>query len=158
MGKKTQVNIINNPYPRLFTIGYEGREINEFISLIRNHKITRLLDVRELPLSRKKGFSKSALKKRLELENIMYIHLRRLGSPSEIRKKLKTDGDYPFYFKAFSEYLLQNQDAIKEAREYLIDGINCIMCFERKPEKCHRSVIVEAIKQINGNSLDILNI
>src|SRR3990167_4945955 len=121
---------------KVLTIGYEGRDIEDFISCLKNFNVTRLIDVREIPLSRKRGFSKSALKERLKLEDIEYVHLRSLGSPSEIRHKLKVDWDYNYFFKAYSEYLSQNQDAIAEVYHYVTDGVNCIMCFERSPGRC----------------------
>ncbi len=71
---------------KLFTIGYEGRDIDEFVSLLKDNGITRLIDVREIPFSRKKGFSKSRLNERLQNENIDYVHIKALGSPSEIRE------------------------------------------------------------------------
>ncbi|MBU1626147.1 DUF488 domain-containing protein, partial [bacterium] len=66
----------------LYTIGYEGRETDEFISELKKHDITRLIDIRENPFSRKKGFYKSALKTALENQGIEYIHLKALGTPS----------------------------------------------------------------------------
>ena len=71
---------------KLYTIGYEGRDIDEFVSLLKDNRITRLIDVREIPFSRKKGFSKSRLNERLQNENIDYVHIKALGSPSEIRE------------------------------------------------------------------------
>ena len=44
------------PY-ELFTIGYKGRNIEGFISHLKDFNITRLIDVRKIPLSRKKGMS-----------------------------------------------------------------------------------------------------
>lgn len=142
----------------IFTIGYEGREIDEFISRLKDFNVTRLIDVREIPLSRKQGFSKSTLKERLESENIEYVHMRSLGSPSEIRQKLKIDGDYNHFFNAYSEHLSHNKDAIMEAYRYIADGVNCIMCFERFPEKCHRLVVANRIKEQDGDGLKITHI
>lgn len=142
----------------LLTIGYEGREIDEFIIRLKQFNISCLIDVREIPLSRKSGFSKSALRKRLEDENIQYIHVKALGSPSSIRNKLKSDWDYEYFFKEYSEYLSGNIDTIKELYQYISDGINCIMCFERFPEKCHRSVIADKIKEYDKNRLKIKHI
>lgn len=142
----------------LLTIGYEGREIDEFIDRLKQFNVSHLIDVREIPHSRKSSFSKSALKKRLEDENIKYIHIRALGSPSSIRNKLKSDWDYEYFFKKYSEYLSLNIDIIKELYRYISDGINCIMCFERFPEKCHRSVITEKIQEYDGNRLKIRHI
>ena len=41
----------------LYTVGYEGRTLPQFVRLLREHGITRLVDVRERPASRKPGFS-----------------------------------------------------------------------------------------------------
>lgn len=142
----------------MLTIGYEGREINEFVSLLKRFDVTRLIDVREIPLSRKKGFSKSALKERLEDEDIKYVHLKLLGSPADIRKKLKVDWDYKYFFDAYSTYLSRNLEAIKDAYQYIVDGTNCIMCFERFPEKCHRNIVANKIKEFGGNGLKVKHI
>lgn len=91
----------------VFTIGYEGREIEDFVSRLKAFNITRLIDIREIPLSRKKGFSKSALKKRVEAENIEYVHLKMLGSPSALRHQLKEDHDYDRFFAAYLSLLVK---------------------------------------------------
>ena len=143
---------------KLLTIGYEGRDIDEFITRLKRFNISRLIDVREIPLSRKRGFSKSALRERLEDENIEYVHVKALGSPSPIRNKLKSDRDYDYFFKAYSNYLSQNMEVLKEVYQFISDGINCIMCFERMPEKCHRSTVADKIKEYDGNGLKIKHI
>ena len=142
----------------LFTIGYEGRAIDEFIDRLKQFNVSRLIDVREIPFSRKPGFSKSSLRERLEGENIEYVHVKALGSPSSIRNKLKTDGDYDYFFKGYDEYLSQNMHVIREAYQYIRDGVNCIMCFERFPDKCHRNVVADKIKECDGNGLKIKHI
>ena len=142
----------------VFTIGYEGREIEDFVSRLKAYNITRLIDIREIPLSRKKGFSKSALKKRVEAENIEYVHLRSLGSPSILRHQLKADHDYEQFFSDYLSYLSKNHNSLVEAYGYLQDGPACLMCFERFPEKCHRSAVAQRIKEHDGNGLIISNI
>ncbi len=142
----------------LLTIGYEGREIDEFVDRLKQFNISRLIDVREIPLSRKPGFSKTSLRERLEDENIEYVHVKALGSPSAIRNKLKTDWDYDYFFKAYSKYLSQNMEVVKEVYQFISDGVNCIMCFERFPEKCHRTAVADKIKEYDGNGLKIKHI
>ena len=143
---------------KLLTIGYEGREIDEFINRLKRFNISRLIDVREIPLSRKRGFSKSALRERREDENIEYVHVKALGSSSTIRNKLKSDRDYDYFFKAYSNYLSQNMEVLIEVYQFISDGINCIMCYERMPEKCHRSTVADKIKEYDGNGLKIKHI
>jgi uncharacterized protein (DUF488 family) len=142
----------------LLTIGYEGREIDEFVLRLKSFNVTHLIDVREIPLSRKKGFSKSTLGQRLQDVNIEYVHAKPLGSPAAIRNKLKSDWDYKSFFKAYSEYLSRNMDAVEKVHQYLFDGVTCIMCFERFPEKCHRSIVADKIKEYDGNGLKIKHI
>ena len=142
----------------VFTIGYEGREIEDFISCLKAFNISRLIDIREIPLSRKRGFSKSALKERVEAENIDYIHIKTLGSPSVLRRQLKEDHDYDRFFSAYRSYLSQNHNSLVEAYAYLQDGPACLMCFERYPEKCHRSAVAQRIKEYDGNGLVISHI
>ena len=143
---------------KVFTIGYEGREIEDFISRLKAFNITRLIDIREIPISRKRGFSKAALKKRVEAENIEYVHLRSLGSPSILRHQLKADHDYDRFFSAYRSYLSKNQNSLVEAYGYLQDGPACLMCFERFPEKCHRSAVAQKIKEHHGNGIMISHI
>ncbi|MBK6650144.1 MAG: DUF488 domain-containing protein [Betaproteobacteria bacterium] len=45
----------------LFTLGYEGLTIDAFIARLQAAQVKTVVDVRELPLSRKKGFSKTGL-------------------------------------------------------------------------------------------------
>lgn len=142
----------------LLTIGYEGRNIDEFVDLLKDHHITRLIDVRELPISRKKGFSKSAFRDRLNDENIEYVHSKTLGCPSPIRNKFKLDRNYEKLFKAYSKYLSDNMEGIEELDGYIPNGVNCIMCFESDPEKCHRKVIVDRIKEYSGKGLKVKHI
>ena len=143
---------------KILTIGYEGIDVDEFVERLKKYNVTRLIDVREIPISRKKGFSKTALKGKLEKENIKYVHFKSLGSPSPLRKKLKTNWDYNYFFKTYLKYLSKNMDAIKEVYQYISDGINCIMCFERTPEKCHRSAVANKINEYSEYGLTIKHI
>ena len=143
---------------QLFTIGYEGRDIREFVDRLKTYKVTRLLDVRQVPFSRKKGFSKSALQEILEAENIEYVHLQSLGTPTALRNELKENKDYDHFFDAYGKYLSKHLGAVKEAYEFLSEGTNCIMCFERHPHECHRQVVAKKIKEYDGNGLLINHI
>src|SRR3954447_15665830 len=69
------------PRSVLFTIGYEGRELDEFLAALANAKVDRLIDIRELPLSRRRGFSKTPLRTALEGAGIEYVHMRSAGNP-----------------------------------------------------------------------------
>ncbi|MBI9083296.1 MAG: DUF488 domain-containing protein [Desulfobacterales bacterium] len=56
----------------LYTIGYEGLDVRRFISHLAHYGINVVVDVRKLPASRKKGFSKTALGQILSDNGIEY--------------------------------------------------------------------------------------
>lgn len=142
----------------LYTIGYEGRKIDEFIDNLKCSQVNMLIDVRELPLSRKKGFSKNKLKDKLEKEGLKYVHMRGLGSPKELRTKLVKDKNYSLFFQSFSNYLDSKSEYLNELAKYVNNSICCLMCFERHAEKCHRSVIADKLQDLDNNGLKIINL
>ena len=143
----------------LFTVGYEGREIDEFVRLLKKHRITRLIDIRDIPISRKKGFSKNLLHERLAEEHIDYVHIKALGSPPELREKVRAGKDYDAFFKEFTAHISKHMmEGVKEAGQYMADGVNCLMCFERSQEQCHRSVVAAKIKSISRAGLTIIHL
>jgi len=130
-----------------FTIGYEGKSIIQFIERLKKLGIEQLLDVREIPLSRKNGFAKNALRKALADNGIVYKHLPELGSPSEIRHKLHKDGNYDQFFKDYTAYLdgEEPKQALKILSELAHMRKSVIMCFEYSVKKCHRRILKERL-------------
>jgi uncharacterized protein (DUF488 family) len=137
-----------NEHMRLFLIGYEGTTISQFVSELKRNKVKALIDVRELPLSRKKGFSKNALSQALEKNGIEYAHIRALGTPRPLRLKLRKGKKYPEFFAAYRVHLKKNIAALREAIGIIKESKNvALMCFERESSQCHRSVIAEEIQR-----------
>src|SRR5687768_13417822 len=73
----------------IFTIGYEGATMAEFLATLRQAGVERVIDVRALPLSRRPGFSKSSLAAELNAMGIDYVHLKPLGTPKRGRDAAK---------------------------------------------------------------------
>ena len=143
----------------VYTVGYEEKNIDEFIQRLKEFKIRVLVDVREIPASRKKGFSKTKLNELLETVGIKYLHVKELGSPKELRKKLYTDKDYSYFFKEYGKHLERNIDILEQLySETIANEPSCLMCMERLPSQCHRKAVAERIKEINGNGLQIKHI
>jgi uncharacterized protein (DUF488 family) len=143
----------------IFTIGYEEKTLNEFIGRLKRHNITTLIDVREVPASRKPGFSKNGLSDILRKNNIGYIHVKALGSPKSLRDKLHYNKDYASFFDAYRAYIETRTDVVRELYEEIIcRETSCLMCMERLPEYCHRKIVAEKIKEIDGNGLVITHI
>ncbi|MCD6663504.1 MAG: DUF488 domain-containing protein [Comamonas sp.] len=134
---------------QLMTIGYEGSSIEDFIATLAHANVTLLLDVREIPISRRKGFSKKALAQHAEAVGINYRHERDLGSPKNIRHQLHVDGDYATYFKSFKEYL-KSQKPLLEKLASDLEGTVALVCYERDPATCHRSVVARQLENLTG--------
>ncbi|MHC4461720.1 MAG: DUF488 domain-containing protein [Planctomycetota bacterium] len=143
---------------QLFTVGYEGTTIEGFIARLRSNNINCIVDVREVPLSRKPGFSKTELARRLNRACIHYVHLRELGSPKPLRENLKLTGGYSTFFKQMSRYLSGKKDVIETAYKYVINTTSCLMCFERLASECHRKIVAKKIRIRDGNGLQIKHI
>lgn len=132
---------------KICTIGYEGRNYEEFIELMRKEKISILIDIRENTNSRKKGFSKKALVESLRNEGIEYKHLAELGAPKHIRIAYKSSGNIEDLLNGYRNYLNDNPEYINNLLEEIGDKDACLMCFERLPINCHRLVIAEYLYQ-----------
>jgi len=132
---------------RLFTLGYEGAELSDFLNVLKQQEIDLLLDVRELPLSRRKGFSKNALREALEGCGIDYRHERRLGSPKTLRHRLYADGDYKIFFRDFGNHLKGQQDLLETLAEELTGNV-VLVCYEKDYRTCHRSAVADALAEL----------
>ena len=128
----------------LYTIGYEGFTLDAFIARVKKAGIRQIVDVRELPLSRKKGFSKNALSAALISNGIEYVSMTALGCPKSIRQRLKLDGDWRTYERTFCRYLTTQANAIRELARAAQARTLCLICFEADYNKCHRSLVGRA--------------
>jgi len=135
---------------RIFTLGYEGLSIDAFISRLKAHAIGMVVDVRELPLSRKPGFSKKSFAQKLNQAGIGYAHLPALGCPRPIRDRYKADGDWATYAQAFNTYLSGQEAAVAEVVRIANAAPACLVCFEANFERCHRSMVARAAAYAAG--------
>ena len=129
---------------QILTIGYESASLDDFLNTLKVAGVQQLLDVRELPISRRKGFSKSALCAALASVGISYTHERTLGSPREIRYRLREDGDLVRFFSDFREYLA-TQHTLLDTLARTTTGSVALLCYERNHAECHRSIVADAL-------------
>jgi uncharacterized protein (DUF488 family) len=127
----------------LFTVGYEGRTLPQFVRLLQENGITRLVDVRERPASRKRGFSALPLFDALRKAGITYESDRALGNPEEIRTLWKNG--------SLREGKVRYRNLLRNGRRPRVELLLalskiervCILCYEGDADLCHRSVIAE---------------
>ena len=137
----------------LLTVGYEGSDIETFISRLLSEGVEKIVDVRELPLSRKRGFSKNRLREAAAEVGIEYVHLKSLGDPKEGRLAARA-GKYDLFRQVFNEHMKTDeaQEGLRLLGQIVDEHRACLMCFERNHEGCHRHIVVDqllAMKEID---------
>jgi uncharacterized protein (DUF488 family) len=130
----------------LFTLGYEGLDIDAFVARVRGAGVKAIVDVRELPLSRKKGFSKSAFRDALGAAGLEYFHVPALGCPKDIRARYKEDGDWARYTKDFLAYIGGQDVIVRELVALSKTTAACLVCFEADYTMCHRTYVARAAR------------
>ncbi len=137
----------------LYTIGYQGRTLEDILSLFDRHSVPILVDVRELPLSRKNGFSKTALSSFCDEHEMQYIHFRELGSPKQLRERLRSDGDKAYFKRHFKKHLAGAISFLKEVASFLDNNSIVLLCYEADASDCHRSFVAEGVSKISGSQI-----
>jgi uncharacterized protein (DUF488 family) len=141
------------PRAQIFTLGYEGLSLVQFIEGLAKAGVTMVVDVRELPLSHKPGFSKRPLSEGLARAGIDYRHMKALGAPKPIRDRLRKAGDRSAFFKEFRAHLRGQREALAELGEIVAGTSACLVCFEADPALCHRTVVAEAVAKKTGAAI-----
>jgi len=138
----------------LFTIGYEGLNVDDFMSLLSEYGIETVVDIRELPLSRKPGFSKKALANILNLSGFEYCHMVELGCPRPVREGYRADGDWTRYTTGFRKHLKTQENAIAELAGLAQSSACALLCYEADFNFCHRSMVADAVSKQYGADIE----
>ncbi len=135
--------------PPLFTIGYEQAKPDAVLGELKRAKVNLLVDTRAVAASRRPGFSKRALAASLDEIGIPYIHLQKLGTPSEGRAAARS-GDLDTLWRIYDKHIKtpEAQQALGELIALIKSGKRvCLLCYERDPNECHRSRIAALVKK-----------
>lgn len=131
----------------LWTIGHSTKPIDDFLTLLKSHGITRLVDVRTVPRSRHNPqFDTKALEKYLKTAGIAYVHQPKLGGLRKPRKDSANTGWRNTSFRGYADYM-QTDDFLSALATLMTDDqpSTVIMCAEAVPWRCHRSLIADAL-------------
>ena len=142
----------------LFTIGYQQAKPDAVLSELKRAKVDLLVDTRAVAASRRPGFSKRQLAASLDEAGIAYIHLQKLGTPSQGRQAARA-GDLDTLWRIYAKHIktAEAQDALGELLALIKSGKRvCLLCYERDPNECHRSRIAALVKKRTRVKVDDL--
>jgi len=144
----------------LFTIGYEGISLEEYLNRLLKNDVKVLVDVRNNPVSMKYGFSKNQLQCFCENLGIRYVHFPEVGIQSEQRRELNTQADYDQLF------IVYRQNNLTQTRSSQVKIVNllkehkriALTCFEANIRQCHRKHLAEAIESLLNYEYEVKHI
>lgn len=141
------------------SVGYEKhRDSEEFAVRLREAGVERLVDVRELPISRRRGYAKTALGETMQAKGIEYLHMRELGNPKPYRDLYKS-GKVEEGRRLYTNYLHEEQrEALELLASILPEKKTALMCVEHDSSVCHRTVILDSLRSELGLKLDIADL
>lgn len=147
-----ELNLVETAKPNvagsaIVSIGYEGLSLERYLNYLIRLDARLVCDVRKRPLSRKFGFSKTALGHALEQMGMAYAHYPELGISSDMRQNLNVQADYDRLLEKYEHEILAAQSrTVQELADHLGERQRiALICFERLPEQCHRTRVARAI-------------
>jgi uncharacterized protein (DUF488 family) len=143
----------------IYTIGHSTHPIDDFISLLKENGVKRLVDIRTIPRSRHNPqFEQEALATSLEAAGIEYRYMKDLGGLRPKVKESKNTAWRNASFRNYADYMQTTEfsDAITELIRLAEKKKTAIMCAEAVPWRCHRSLVGDALLVRGFNVIDIM--
>jgi len=134
--------------PAVLTVGHSNRPLEDFLRLLRAHRITLVADVRKMPGSRRNAqFSRDALPQALRAAGIGYVHLPGLGGLRRRRPDSPNTAWQNASFQGYADYMLTPEfaESLQGLLELSRGQRTAVMCAEAVPWRCHRSLIADAL-------------
>ena len=133
---------------KIYTIGHGRRSIEEFIKLLEEHGINRLIDVRTVPGShRNPQFDREALSESLKREGLEYVHMKDMGGWRKADKDSPHTAWEDESFRGYADYMMTEkfEKALEVLKNLAAGKKTCVMCAETLPWKCHRLLLSDAL-------------
>ena len=145
---------------RIWTVGHSNKTIEDFVEILKAHRVERVIDVRRFPASRKwPHFNAESLEKSLPAAGIDYAGAPDLGG----RRKPRPDSPHRAWrveaFRGYADFMdtadfaagLERVTALAQARR------SALLCAEALPWRCHRSLIADAFLARGWEVFEILS-
>jgi uncharacterized protein (DUF488 family) len=145
--------------PDLHTIGYDGAAIEDLIATLAHAGVTRVLDIRERPFSKRGEFSTDELRAALADYGIAYAHIPALGNPPAGREAARA-GHAAAFREIFSAHLNGpvGRAGLEQALDLAAGEAVCLLCLEKSPVHCHRSIVAARLSALSGQAIVNLRI
>jgi uncharacterized protein (DUF488 family) len=135
--------------PVIFSIGHSTRPFDQFLALLREHRIRLLADIRSIPHSRRNPqYDQAALKRAMPSNGLVYEHLPALGGHRRACDHSPNTGWHNPAFRGYADYM--QTEAFEQGFLELLEFSNtqgplAMMCAEAVPWRCHRSMVADAL-------------
>lgn len=146
-GSKRTPSSLHFAVIEIYTVGYEAFNSATFSDLLSRSGVEKVVDVRQMPISRKKGFAKNGLKSTLEAAGIDYTHVGAFGCPREIRNEYRETGDWAQYTVKFKAYIKTRHPELMELGELASQTKCALPCLEEDYNFCHRTYVAEELAE-----------
>lgn len=142
----------------VYTVGYEGKSVDEFFNGLIASGMTGLVDVRANPISRKYGFAKRSMSRIAENLGLAYHHLPELGISGEHRASLSDFASYQRLLDKYESEVLPRRGAyVQKASELLRIQPSALLCMERDVRCCHRGRLANHLSASSDLVVDHLS-
>jgi uncharacterized protein (DUF488 family) len=132
---------------KCYTIGYGNRQLDEFIFMLAENKITHLVDIRRYPQSTFKEYDRESLQNVLPKSRILYYHCEGVGG--------MRDSTYVEYMEteSFQSSLKKLISLISKVNSE--NGRIVLMCAEKSPKGCHRHYLSNKLEE---NGIEVIHL
>ena len=132
----------------ILTIGHSTRSLDEFVGLLRTHRVDGIADIRTIPKSRRHPhFSAEAMGVSLPQVGVSYRHFPGLGGLRKPRRDSRNSAWRHEGFRGYADYM--ETDEFRQALADLIawggERRVAIMCAEGVWWRCHRQLTADAL-------------
>ena len=147
---------------RIYTIGHSNLSFEQFVSLLKEHKIDLVIDIRRYPSSRKfPHFNSRVMSELLAAEKIRYLWLESLGGRRHSVKQEKPVnlGLKIMGFRNYADYMATGEfhRAVDELLSAAANSRIAVMCAEKLYWKCHRWLLSDYLTARHVKVIHILD-
>jgi uncharacterized protein (DUF488 family) len=149
----------------LATVGIYEASLQTFLAALHAANVTLVIDVRQRRGVRGREYAwanAQRLQAALLRERIAYSHHKELAPTTELRHLQYAEDEKqgvgkrsrralaPAYVERYRREILERVDLAPIVEELPVDGTTALLCVERDPEACHRSLVAEELARELG--------